>query len=552
MTRHIWILVAAFGAAPTPSAAQGLDSVRAHELAVGMAEDIRSVERLSDLRSISRTLPAIEAFFGIELELPANQEVARESTAGHLDVIYREHGTRALLEEAARLDEEGGRGWWKPLALEKIARREGPRVALEAARERDLLESGFSQLLNGAGLRRVDEVLTWIADSQLEPDLRLRLRARTLRFGSTYEPYRFWQRADSLPEPYRTQVRVRALTSNASADTVPVEVLETELQSVLQVAETLGPAESRAAVRAVARACGRRPIEPCDDFDLPIDPPSWAGVDAIRLTGSGAFAQATRRLEQLRRTQPPLVVARYMAQALELLGTNCVMRNCDLVRIDSLTTEWVGEILSVEADAIAGRIERTATWNGGDDLTELQRALGEYLSARDLDAVRELLGRMQDAGAIARVLGSLIQTAPAVDLVGAVEIYLDHVPDGAEPVRVHYSDLIRAGRRDLAEEMLERASPTAATRALVDWVQRTAHAGRVEEARRALRTLMSKSSYRYPVGEGRLLNILQSLRMLNEYLVHVRTLPTPIQRLNGIHPLIAAWVRIAAAEASGG
>lgn len=97
-----------------------------------------------------------------------------------------------------------------------------------------------------------------------------------------------------------------------------------------------------------------------------------------------------------------------------------------------------------------------------------------------------------------------------IDLVGAVEIYLDHAPAGVEPMRVHYSDLLRAGRPDLAEEMIGRASPTAATRA----------------------------------------RILQSLRMLDEYLAHVRALPTPLQRLNGIQPLVSAWVQVEQSRAS--
>lgn len=77
-----------------------------------------------------------------------------------------------------------------------------------------------------------------------------------------------------------------------------------------------------------------------------------------------------------------------MAQGLESLGRSCRQRSCDLVRADSLATEWLGEILSVEAGAIAGRIERMATWNGRDELTELQRSLGGYLSTRHRDAVR--------------------------------------------------------------------------------------------------------------------------------------------------------------------
>jgi hypothetical protein len=260
---RVWILVAALAASPSLLAAQVLDSIRAHELAIEMAEDIRSLERISDLQFISHYLPEIGAFFGIEFEFPANQEAVQGRTKAHLDVIYSEYGTQALLEEAARLDEERGVGWWKPLALEKIARQEGPEVALQAARERDLLESAFHQLMNGAGLRRLDEVLAWLSSNDLEPELHLRLRRRTLGFGSHYEPYRFWQRADSLPEPHRTRVRIQALTSTANAETIPEGVLEAELPNVAEVAATLEPAESREAMRAIAVACSRRQMKSC-------------------------------------------------------------------------------------------------------------------------------------------------------------------------------------------------------------------------------------------------------------------------------------------------
>jgi len=538
MNTHVGILVAMLASSPLRLAGQELDSLRAHELVIEMAQDVRRLDHLSDLQFIRRSLPAIGTFFGIEFELPPNQGPVQGRGRAHLDVVYRELGTESLLDEAVRLNEERGRDWWTPLALEMIARREGPDVALRAARERGLLEPGFDHLLNGVGLRRLDDVLIWIAGNDIEPELRAQLRARTFLFGSHYEPYRFWRRADSLPEPYRTRVRTRALTSIASSDTIPSDVLEAELRGVVVGSAALEPRESRAVLQVVAFTCARRKLDTCDDLDLP-DLPLMTGDN---LPSIGTSWQATNRLEQVRRAAPPLAVARWMAQGLESLGSNCRMEVCDLVRIDSLATEWLGEILSTEADALAGRIERSGTWNG-DDLPELQRALGAYLHTRDLDALRALLGRTVDAETTRRILHGLIQEAPEIDLVGAVQIYLDYAPDGSEPLQIYYSDLIRAGRPDLAEAMLRKASPGAATRARIEWVQRLTHAGRAEEARAAVRTLMSESSYPYPAGGAQLLDALQSLRMLDEYLAHLRAQPTPLERLNGLVPIISAWVQ---------
>jgi len=543
MTLRPWILAVALAAFPSSLAAQALDSLRAHDLALQMAKDIQSLEYLSDLRFITYSLPAIEAFFGIEFELPDAQETEQYRTRAKLEVIHGEYGAGALLDEAARLDEERGYGLVKRLALEMIARQEGPGPALVAARERDLLDSHFGSVVSGAGLRRIDEVFSWIASSDLDPDMRLSFRTQALSFGTLYEPFRFWQLADSLPEPHRTRVRAQAMVSNRIADSIPLAVLEAALPTVERVALTLQPDESRGILRAVSVACGRRPMEVCEDLDLP-DPSTFrAATDVINLLGSGAFEQATRRLEQLRRTEPPLAVARRMAQGLEALGKNCVSQGCDLVRIDSLASQWLGEILSAEAHAMAGRIERTATWNGEDDLTELQRALGHYFSGRDLKAVREILGRLEDDVAVGRVLMHMIQVAPQVDLIGAVEIYLDFAPEGSEPIRVHYADLLRAGRPDLAERMIAMASPRNAVRARLEWVYRLTSAWRVPEAREVVRTVMSDSDFSSPVGSGRLLGTLESLRMLDEYLALLRALPTPLERLNGIYPLVSGWVQ---------
>jgi hypothetical protein len=291
-------------------------------------------------------------------------------------------------------------------------------------------------------------------------------------------------------------------------------------------------------------ACARRTIAVCNDLEFPAGTTDLrSNTDVINLTGKRLFEQADNRLEQLRRTEPPLVVARLMAQGLEQMGRNCLMDTCDLVRTDSLARGWMREILEVEADAIAGRVERTSTWNGTDDVTELQRALGQYLSARDLDATRALLERMSDPDAIGHVLDGMIQAAIAVDLVEAVEVYFEHVPDGATTHSLPYSDLIRAGRPDLAERMLERAAPQAVIAALADWGQRLTRSGRTENARAVFRRITSEGSYEYPVGGGQLLASLRQLRILDEYLDHVRALPTPLERVNGTFPVLLSWVQ---------
>jgi len=444
MTMPGWILVVAAALAPAHVNAQRLDSVRAHALAVAMAEDVRSLEHLSDLRFFQRGLAEIEAFFGIEFELPPNRDVREGDGRAHLTAIYRESGSEALLDEAARMDEESRYEWWKPFALETLARQEGPEAALEAARERDLLESD----------------------------------------------------------------------------------------------------ESRTVLRAVTVACARRDLEVCRDLDLPdSDHSSFAGTDVVNLTGSGAIERATRRLEPLRDTEPPLVVARWMAQGLEQMGVRCQMTDCDLIGLDSLATNWVEEILAVEAAAMAGQVERTATWNEQDDLTELRRALASFLSDRDLEATDAILDRMENADAIDHVLLRLIQVGPRIDLIRAVEIYLEHASEGSEPISVPYADLIRAGRSDLADRLIARASPTTATRARLDWAYQLTRAGRVAEAHEVMRTMVAGAVYEHPIGGARLLTVLENLRMLEEYLARVQALPSPIERLNGMQPLLAAWVQ---------
>ncbi len=554
MSLRGWILLATLAAAPPSLAAQALDSLGAHALVVEMAEDMRSLTDPSDLRGL-RGLPALETFFGIEFHRPAEQEGPETRIREQLDEIHRQGGAGALLDEAVRLDayEDRPTSLRSRMALETIARRDGPREALEAARARGLLDIGFSSLLSGVGLRRIDEVLEWIEHAELDPEMRFTLRARTLGFGARYHPHHFWQRADSLPEPYRTQIRAQALGSTAGTDTVPDRVLEAELPKLMAVAGTLeeggseGSGASAAAVRqAVAATCARRRIEVCADLILPPGPStSSVGVDVINLTAKRAFGQAENRLEELRRTEPPLVVARWMAQGLEALGRTCLMDQCDLVQLDSLAAEWVEEIRAAEAAAMDGRIERTATWNGRDDLTELQRSLALFLSPRDVPALRELLGRMEDPAVKGAVLRHLLQRARPSDLVDAVELYLDFAPPQGGAMRVPHTELLHAGRPDLADRMLGAVSPTVASGGLVAWAWEAVRAGDTEEAQHALRTLMAKADYESPVGGADLLQSLEAVRMLDDYLAHVRALPTPVQRLYGLYPLVLGWVELA-------
>lgn len=534
---------------PGRVSAQPLDSLAAHRLAMAMAEDLGNLESLSDARFVRHGLPAIEAYFGIEFELPASPEPERQSIRAHLDVVYATRGAEAALDEAARLDRGPSPGAWTSSAVSAIARREGARGVLEIVRERGLLDTAFDGVLTGVGLRGLDDVLVWLDDAELQPDLGTRLRARALGFGSVYEPYRFWRRADSLPDPFRTQVRVRALASSAGRDTVPDPILEAELPRVAEVARSFDEGEARQAMAAVSATCARRDLAVCDGMGLPAEGENpWTSSDIVNLTGRRMFGQASRRLEEFRRAHPPLVVARVMAQALEAIDRNCTMEDCDLVRIDSVATEWSTEIRRAEADAAAGRIARTATWNGSDDLTELRRSLGVHLSVRDLGATEVILESLDDPTAVGSILQNLIQSTPGVDLIGAVEIFLEHAPSGLDPVTIHYADLMRAGRPDLAGGMLQRASGPVATHALVDWGWALTSAARVDEARTVFRKLMDDGDYQYPVGDHRLLVALERLRMTNEYVRHVRALPTPLDRLNGTFPLLSAWVRRAPAN----
>lgn len=527
---------------PASLSAQVLDSTRVHELAVQMAEDVRSFERLSEIRPVASQLPTIGEFFGIEFEIPPAGGWANLA----LDAFHRHEGFEALLAEAARIDEVRGRREGTSHAFTRIARLDGPAVALEAAHDREVLQPMFRSILTGAGPTRLGEVLGWLEEAELDPDDHVRFLASTLGFGSLYRPYLFWMRADSLPEPYRTAVRTGAMSRTTGQDTIPAAVLEAELPAVVEVVRTLDGPDLQSAIRSISTVCTRRELEVCDDLDLPpISPDFGAHTDIINLSGNGLFHQATRRLDRLRATEPPLVIGRLMAQALQSVGRGCGPPTCDLVGADSLAGEWLQEILAVEADAIAGRIERTATYNGNDDLMELQRSLGHYLSTRDLAATRELLDRMEDGAAIGTVLQQGIQAGPRADLIGATEIFLAYAPEGLRPMRVPYADLHRAGRGDLAEELIERAAPYTAASARLARVEGLIAAGRTSEAREVMHALILQNTYEHPVSAPQLTNSLQALRMLDPYLDHVLALPTPLERLNGLYPVVTQWVRVA-------
>lgn len=150
--------------------AQSLDSIRANRLALEMGDDIHALEQLADIQFIQYGLPTIEAHFEIEFDLPETEDPEPARTRAHLELVYREGGAEALLEEAARMEEVQGWWPWRAIALENIARTEGPQAALEAARERGLLDSASHQLLNGAGLRRLDEVLSWVEAVEIYPE----------------------------------------------------------------------------------------------------------------------------------------------------------------------------------------------------------------------------------------------------------------------------------------------------------------------------------------------------------------------------------------------
>jgi hypothetical protein len=59
---------------------------------------------------------------------------------------------------------------------------------------------------------------------------------------------------------------------------------------------------------------------------------------------------------------------------------------------------------------------------------------------------------------------------------------------------------------------------------------------------------MAEGGHQYPVGGTQLLASLESLRMLDEYLDHVRALPTPLERPNGTFPILSEWVQRAQAR----
>jgi len=368
MSRHAWILLVAFLSVPPPLAAQPLDSVRAHALAAVMADDIRSLSSSHDLLYLRHGLPVIEAYFGIGFEEPEFAEGGPGPMEVHLNEVYRVHGSRELMDEASRLEgQRDGILGPLPIAVRILARAEGPTTALESALERDVLESAMSRILIEAGLERLDEVLGWIDEADIDSDQRLRLKAHALGHGSIYEPFHFWQRADALPDPYRTEVRARALTASSTAGTIPDHVLEVALPGMLEVGRGLEAGAALDVVRAVDTTCGRRELQVCANLDLQThDYGEQARMDVINLTRTGAFGQAERRLEELRGRDAPLAVARVMAQGLETLAHG----DLDLVRIDSLAAAWSGEIFAAEAAALEGRIERTAISNGRDDLTE--------------------------------------------------------------------------------------------------------------------------------------------------------------------------------------
>lgn len=537
----VWSLLVLPGAA----SGQALDSARAHTLALALAEDLSTVHTPAELRFVHRSLPAIEEFFGIEFKLPQSED---ERTRAALRLLYEESGAEALLAEAERLEEARPQGIWSAFSLGLVAQREGGGTALAAAQRRGLLGRNLYPILNSVGFRQLDEVLRWLDHADLEREDFVRIRSGILTYGSLYEPYRFWRAADALPEPYRTRVRTQALTATSDVDTIPTEVLAVGLPQMLQVAESLESSEARSVARAVAAVCGRRQVSACDDLDLPEDGTDLlAKSDVVNLTAKGLFDQAENRLDQLRVMEPALVIARLMAQALEHLARDCPMARCDLVRADSLAAAWLPAILSTETEVLAGRIEETHTWNGSSDLTELQRALGNYLGPRDIPATRALLSRMKDEAAVGHVLLGFIQTAPRIHLIEAVQLYLDYVPEGAETHVPWYAELMRAGRVDLAEQMLDRAPR--AMEALAEWAYHLASVGKTDDAIHALRKMMSRPSYAYPTGGGQLMSTLVRVRMMDEYVEYVRTLPTALERINGTVPILEAWVQEARSRA---
>jgi hypothetical protein len=526
---------------PEVALGQVLDSARAHRLALELADDLRAVDTPTDLSYVRHSLPAIEEWFGIEFELPQSED---ERTHAVLTRVYEESGAEALLLEARSQDA------WSAFSLRLIAVHEGGGTALAAAQREGLLDTNLNRILNGVGFRRLDEVLSWLDQADLDREDFVRIRSGVLTYGSFYEPHRFWREAETLPMPYRIRVRSQALRATSGVDTIPTEVLAVALPQMLKEAESLEPGEARWVTHAVAAACGRRQVSVCGDLDLPEDGTDHlSNSDVINLTANGLFDQAENRLAQLRLMEPPLVIARLMAQALGHLARDCPMARCNLVRADSLAAAWLPVILSTETEVLEGRVEETHTWNGSSDLTELQRALGAYLGPHDIPATRALLSRMKDEGAIGSVLYGFIQRAPTIRLIEAVQLYLDYVPEGAETHISWHAELMRAGRADLAEKMLERATPRAAMEALAEWAYQLAGAGMTDDAIRSLREMMSRASYAYPAGRGRLMSTLVRVHMMDEYVRHVRALPTALERINGTVPILEAWVQEARSRA---
>lgn len=515
-----WCLVAALacGGSPGGAAAQQLDSAQVADLIREADRDLSQVPDLAAHRWIRPSLERSASHLGVELlPLPDTDPVQGNSRVW-FDQIFNYHGKERALAEAAALDEERGVRMWTNYVHELITLEDGGASAMWIAFDGNHLPGALHSILSGS--RRAhggtEAVISWIEDTDLPEALRSDLWLTALSFAALYDPQREWDRSRSLPSYERAVIGLRALGQPTSLASIPVEVADSFAAIVLADIRSLEGRDTLALLRGLTAVCVQRQIGLCDAEGLEDRDTHGLASRFINHMGNGEWAAALDRLESLRALEAPSRVARVMAEALEGTPSRCSWKRCEMRTFDSLFIAWMPEI---------DRIEAAGT---GEEAEQTRLALAKASASRDLNRTRGYLSRMTDQGLIDSALFAILQSALDTDLIGTVELYLEFASPTASVTRAPYVELIRAGRQDLADQMLAAMHSTQRFEARLSLARLYMHTGQTIRATDLVSVAIEDWDIDHPLlAVGGLTQDVQNMGLVETYLAHVRSNPDP-------------------------